>query len=96
MSRYIDTTQDYDTYALLKDRTQTAAHRCQRGSTPRTHRLAWDATRRSGKFVEEARLNESYVPPDKDMSPILAVAHRFKSVYPFLTPARSDVASRSH
>ena len=90
MSRYIDANQDYDTYALLKDRTQTADRRSQRGSTPRTHRLAWDATRRSGKFVEEAELNESYIPPAKEMSPILAAAHRFKSVYPSLTPVVRD------
>jgi pyruvate-formate lyase len=90
MSRYIDTPQDYDTYALLKDRAQTADRRSQRGSTSRTHRLAWDATRRSGRFVEEAELNESYVPPDKDMSPIFAAAYRFKSVYPSLTPVVRD------
>ena len=86
MSRYTDATHDYDTYALLKDRTQTADRRSQRGSTPRTHRLAWDATRRSGRFVEEVELNESYVPPDGDMPPILAAAHRFEAVYPSLTP----------
>ena len=90
MSRHIDTPQDYDTFALLRDRAQTADQRSQRGSTPRTHQLAWDATRRSGKFVEEAQLNESYIPPDKDMPPILAAAHRFKSVYPFLTPLVRD------
>ena len=90
MSQHTDTTQDYDTYVLLKDRAQTADHQCPRGSTSRTHRLAWDATRRSGKFIEEARLNESYVPPDKDMPPILAAAHRLKSVYPFLTPLVRD------
>ena len=86
MSSLAVTTQDYDTHALLKERTGAADQRSPRGSTPRTHALAWDATRRSGKFVEEARLNEAYAPPDTEMSPILAAAHRFESVYPFLTP----------
>jgi len=90
MSQHIAALQDYDTFALLRDRAQTGDGRSQRGSTPRTHRLAWDATCRSGRFIEETQLNESYVPPDGDMSPILAAAHRFESVYPLLTPLVRD------
>ena len=90
MSRYTDTIQDYDTYTPLKNREQTEERHHSRGSTPRTHRLAWDATHRSGKFIKEAWLNESYVAPDKDLPPILAAAHRFESVYPFLTPVVRD------
>ena len=90
MSLHIDTTRDYDTYAPLRDAAPKAGHQRQRGTTPRTHQLAWDATRRSGIFAEETRLNESYVPPDKDLSPILVAAHRFESVYPSLTPLVRD------
>jgi len=90
MSLDAETIRDYDTHALLGGRAGATRDQSTRGSTPRTHALAWDATRRSGQFIEEARLNESHVPPAGDLSPILAAAHRFESVYPSLTPLVRD------
>ena len=90
MSQQTDTIQDYDTYIPPPNGSRMPDQRRRRGSTLRTHRLAWDATCRSGKFIEEVRLNEAYVAPDGDLSPILVDAHRFASVYPNMTPLVRD------
>ena len=89
MSQQVEVIDDYELYVPAPAESQAPGLR-RRGSTPRTHELAWDATRRSGIFVEEAELNESYVPPEGDLSPILADAHRFAWVYPRLTPLVRD------
>jgi len=62
----------------------------RRGSTPRTHRLAWDAaTSRSGNFVERERLYREYK-PDKSLSPMMANASCFAHVHPRQTPLIRD------
>ena len=90
MSQQVAAIEDYDVYAPPQSEAQAPGLR-RRGSTARTHALAWDATRRSGNFVEEVELRESYVAPaDEDRSQILADAHRFCWVYPRLTPLVRD------
>jgi len=60
--------------------------RIRRGSTDRTHRLAWDAaTLMSGNCIERQAIRQAYVAPG-GLSTMLAQAHQFASTYPRLTP----------
>ena len=62
----------------------------QRGSTPRTQRLAADAvTRTYSSFAEQAALYAEFPPPD-GVTSILATAQAFAYVHPRLTPVVRD------
>ncbi len=62
----------------------------ERGSTPRTNRLATIAANSKGKiFAERGQLYNSYIYPD-NVSPFMADATRFSVVHPKLTPVIAE------